>query len=222
MQSLAKALCESHEVTLFDCFGGGAYRAPEDGRHLPKRGLIHIINNLAADGLCDPLLPTSEHIEDLIKAFRTRLGQAVVNPTTDARLDDTDPLGAHSVVRRLRFTKNVNVLGSLRATDAFQRAWMNESGKMFAQSEAWGRNAKHEDGNGQSGERLVCNSDFLRKVLAAKKQDLLALIILRVYQEGIGGRESQFWHTTAVVHIKQSLEFAFYLGSNNQLHANRF
>lgn len=70
-------MTESHEVILFDCFGGGAYRAPEDGRHLPKRGLIHIINSLAADGLCDPLLPPSEHIEDLIKAFRTRLGQAV-------------------------------------------------------------------------------------------------------------------------------------------------
>ena len=77
LQSLAKILGETHETVLFDCFGGGAYRAPEDARHLPKRGLIHIINNLACDGLCDPLLPISENVEELVKAFRVRLAQAV-------------------------------------------------------------------------------------------------------------------------------------------------
>jgi hypothetical protein len=77
LQSLAKVLGETHAIVLFDCFGGGAYRAPEDARHLPKRGLIHIINNLACDGLCDPLLPINENVEDLVKAFRVRLAQAV-------------------------------------------------------------------------------------------------------------------------------------------------
>jgi hypothetical protein len=77
IQSLANVLGKTHETVLFDCFGGGAYRAPEDGRHLPKRGLIHIINSLACDGLCDPLLPTNENVEELVKAFRTRLIQAV-------------------------------------------------------------------------------------------------------------------------------------------------
>jgi hypothetical protein len=77
LQSLAKILGETHEIILFDCFGGGAYRAPEDARHLPKRGLIHIINNLACNGLCDPLLPINENVEELVKAFRVRLNQAV-------------------------------------------------------------------------------------------------------------------------------------------------
>lgn len=77
LQSLAKILGETHETVLFDCFGGGAYRAPDDARHLPKRGLIHIINNLACDGLCDPLLPINENVEELVKAFRFRLAQAV-------------------------------------------------------------------------------------------------------------------------------------------------
>ena len=77
LQSLAKILGETHETVLFDCFGGGAYRAPDDARHLPKRGLIHIINNLACDGLCDPLLPINENVEELVKAFRVRLAQAV-------------------------------------------------------------------------------------------------------------------------------------------------
>ncbi|MEJ1966768.1 MAG: NACHT domain-containing protein [Gammaproteobacteria bacterium] len=78
LQSLAKKLSDSHETILFDCFGGGAYRSPKDARHLPKYGLVHIINSLAVDGLCDPLLPASENVEDLIKAFHARLGQAVV------------------------------------------------------------------------------------------------------------------------------------------------
>ncbi|HSL02567.1 MAG TPA: NACHT domain-containing protein [Nitrospiraceae bacterium] len=77
LQSLAKILSETHETVLFDCFGGGAYRAPDDARHLPKRGLIHIINNLACDGLCDPLLPINENVEELVKAFRVHLAQAV-------------------------------------------------------------------------------------------------------------------------------------------------
>lgn len=77
LQSLARALSAEHEVELFDCFGGGAYRSPEDARHLPKRGLIHIVNRLACRGLCDPLLPLTDSTDDLIRAFRRRLEQAV-------------------------------------------------------------------------------------------------------------------------------------------------
>jgi len=85
LQSLAAILSETHETILFDCFGGGAYRAPEDARHLPKRGLIHIINSLACKGLCDPLLPINENVEELVKAFRTRLAQAVATLQSGSR-----------------------------------------------------------------------------------------------------------------------------------------
>ncbi len=57
MESIAEALHGSHEVSFFDCFGGGAYRSPEDARHLPKNGLMQIANSLAFRGLCDPILP---------------------------------------------------------------------------------------------------------------------------------------------------------------------
>ena len=40
LDSLATKISEDHGVVFFDCFGGGAYRSPEDARHLPKRGLI--------------------------------------------------------------------------------------------------------------------------------------------------------------------------------------
>ncbi|MGH7005780.1 MAG: NACHT domain-containing protein, partial [Alphaproteobacteria bacterium] len=66
-----------YEVVFFDCFGGGAYRSPEDARHLPKRGLVHIANSLACEGLCDPILPGSEDVESLLRTFRRRLEQCV-------------------------------------------------------------------------------------------------------------------------------------------------
>lgn len=77
LQSLAKTLGQDHKVILFDCFGGGGYRSPIDLRHLSKNGLVHIANKLAADGLCDPLLPGSTDSESLIRAFVSRLGQTV-------------------------------------------------------------------------------------------------------------------------------------------------
>ena len=82
MDSLAKALSAKHEVVFFDCFGGGAYRAPEDSRHLPKRGLVHIVNTLACHGLCDPLLPENDYVESLARAFRRRLSQCVKTLST--------------------------------------------------------------------------------------------------------------------------------------------
>jgi hypothetical protein len=77
IESLAKALEDRYEFVFFDCFGGGAYRSPEDARHLPKHGLVHIANSLACRGLCDPILPGSDELETLLKTFRRRLEQCV-------------------------------------------------------------------------------------------------------------------------------------------------
>ena len=77
MRSLAEKLKDGHEAVFFDCFAGGAYRSPEDSRHLPERGLIHIANTLACRGLCDPVLPGSHDVPSLLKTFRRRLEQSV-------------------------------------------------------------------------------------------------------------------------------------------------
>ena len=77
LNSLASQLSDQHEVVFFDCFGGGAYRAPEDGRHLPSRGLVHLANELACRGLCDPILPGTDNLEMLFGTFRKRLTQCV-------------------------------------------------------------------------------------------------------------------------------------------------
>ena len=77
MNTLATKMADDHEVVFFDCFGGGAYRSPEDARHLPKKGLIHIANTLAFRGLCDPILPDSPDVQGLLRAFRRRLNQCL-------------------------------------------------------------------------------------------------------------------------------------------------
>ena len=77
MHTLTAQIRDDHEVVFFDCFGGGAYRSPEDARHLPKMGLIHIANTLAFRGLCDPMLPGSDDLQSLLRTFRRRLTQCV-------------------------------------------------------------------------------------------------------------------------------------------------
>jgi NACHT domain len=77
IESLASTLREQREIVFFDCFGGGAYRSPEDARHLPNKGLIHIANTLAFRGLCDPILPEGTGAELLMRTFRRRLVQSV-------------------------------------------------------------------------------------------------------------------------------------------------
>lgn len=82
LDSLARSLSHKHFILFFDCFGGGAYRAPDDSRHLPKRGLVHIVNTLACNSLCDPLLPGNDNVEFMVRIFRRRLAQCVKTLST--------------------------------------------------------------------------------------------------------------------------------------------
>lgn len=77
LKNLADTLSKDNVVVFFDCFAGGSYRTAEDPRHLARRGLIHIINTLACQGLCDPILPNGTSPEILFSTFRKRLEQCV-------------------------------------------------------------------------------------------------------------------------------------------------
>ena len=143
-------------------------------------------------------------------------------PSVEARLDQTDPLGVTSAVRRLCFTKAVNAISSLKALDPFRRTWVDPTGRVAARSEAWGRNPAHDDEESIIAERLVCNSGFVKDVLLKRRAELLVLVILRRYDKGFGSRDSQYWHTTAVVRIDQSLDFEFYPGATNKPHVMKY
>jgi hypothetical protein len=146
----------------------------------------------------------------------------IVYPSIEARLDETDPLGVTSAVRRLYFTKAINATNSLKALDPFGRTWADQKGRVAARSEAWGRNQAHDEEESISAERLVCTSEFLKDVVLKRPAELLVLVILCRYEKGYGTRESQYWHTTAVVRIDQSLDFEFYPGAINKPHVMKY
>ncbi|MGY2264999.1 hypothetical protein [Pseudomonas sp. SDO5561_S422] len=76
MQQLRESAPDEFKVVLFDCFGGGAYRDRLDQRHRLDRGLLHIVNLLALEGLCDPLLPGQEDDAKILRAAIKRLKDA--------------------------------------------------------------------------------------------------------------------------------------------------
>ena len=83
-------LPEGSIAIAYDCFGAGSYRNRSETRHRHKDALIQIANELAAKGLCPPLLPViSPTEEDLMRKFVIAIQQVInslqkVNP--DARL----------------------------------------------------------------------------------------------------------------------------------------
>ncbi|MBS3975901.1 MAG: NACHT domain-containing protein [Syntrophomonadaceae bacterium] len=63
---------------IYDCFGNGQYRCASGYRHRHKDALVQIANELAAKGLCHPLIP-SPHAEpsDYVRVFIYRLRQSI-------------------------------------------------------------------------------------------------------------------------------------------------
>ena len=67
-------------AVVYDCFGNGEYRRPGSPRHRHKDALVQIANELAALGLCDPLIPSSNADNaDYLKAFNYRAKQSITS-----------------------------------------------------------------------------------------------------------------------------------------------
>ena len=65
---------------LYDCYGNGLYRNVSGFRHRHQDALVQIANELAAMGLCHPLVP-AVHAEATayVRAFLSRLRQAIMS-----------------------------------------------------------------------------------------------------------------------------------------------
>lgn len=73
-------LPEGSSSVLYDCFGNGQYRSRSNYRHRHKDALVQITNELAAKGLCHPLIPSANaDPTDYMKAFISRLNQSVIS-----------------------------------------------------------------------------------------------------------------------------------------------
>ena len=77
-QRIGLHLPKDSVVVVYDCFGNGEYRRAGSPRHRHKDALVQIANELAALGLCDPLIPSSRADNtDYIRAFNTRVKQSI-------------------------------------------------------------------------------------------------------------------------------------------------
>jgi hypothetical protein len=65
---------------LYDCFGNGQYRSASGYRHRHKEALVQIANELAAKGLCHPLIPNPyAEPSAYVRAFIYRLRQSIAS-----------------------------------------------------------------------------------------------------------------------------------------------
>lgn len=84
---LAQLMPPGSQTLVYDCFGTGEYRQRAHPRHRPQDALVQIANELAARGLCDPLLPSpTADAAAYFRAFLLRLRQAV-ETTRDSGAD---------------------------------------------------------------------------------------------------------------------------------------
>jgi hypothetical protein len=75
---IANGLPQGSASVLYDCFGNGQYRSASGYRHRHQDALVQIANELAAKGLCHPLIPTVHaDASAYLRAFSYRLQQAI-------------------------------------------------------------------------------------------------------------------------------------------------
>ncbi|MGM0881391.1 MAG: ATP-binding protein [Bacillota bacterium] len=78
-RQLVQSLPVGSYGVVYDCFGGGRYRNRSEVRHHHRQAFVQIVNELATQGFCDPLLVTSSASEtDIIRKFLDRVETAVI------------------------------------------------------------------------------------------------------------------------------------------------
>lgn len=75
---LGDALPDGSATVVYDCFAGGDYRKATSRRHQHRVALTQLSNEVAARGLCTPLVPADGPAEDYVKVFMRRVQQAAV------------------------------------------------------------------------------------------------------------------------------------------------
>ncbi|MCC8362629.1 NACHT domain-containing protein [Lysobacter sp. A6] len=182
---------------------------------------LALAKDVAAMGPFQAYLPQLQTYEDDGTASKRDAPYVpwIVRNEAYSRLDETDALGAAGAVQRPRLSHDATTFGNLRPVDAFGRTWADAAGETVLRADAW----VESDREGKSeGSRLWCRTDFVGAYLEARGADLLWLVLLRRYKEGSGGGPSRFWHTTAVIRLKSSLEVTYYAGRANELDESKF
>lgn len=192
---------------------------------VPSRKSANLAKALATTDPFQAFLPQLQEYEDADR--RPARSHApylpwVVTPEGEARLDSADTLGVVGAMYRARLASTANAFGQLASADPFRRTWSNPIGNVVVRSEVWAHRTEGSQGRYGSGSRLQCRTTLVQDFLSANASHLLLLVVLRRYESGYGSRASQYWHTTAVVRVTESLEFTLYLGRVNELHESKF
>jgi hypothetical protein len=103
---------------VYDCFGGGRYRNRSEVRHHHRQAFVQIVNELATQGLCDPLLVNSGASEiDILRKFLDRVETAVTTMRkshNDAKLVILIDAADNSEMAAMEFNDNCFVHELLR------------------------------------------------------------------------------------------------------------
>ena len=79
-RQLINSLPEGSLGIAYDCFGAGSYRNRSESRHKHRDCLVQIANELAAKGLCDPLIVQNTTLdEDIMRKFLIRIEASVTS-----------------------------------------------------------------------------------------------------------------------------------------------
>lgn len=82
-REIPRFLTNNSLAIIYDSFGAGKYRNRSQPRHRYRDALIQIVNELAGNGLCDPLIAQSTALEDeILRKFISRLQTATDNLKT--------------------------------------------------------------------------------------------------------------------------------------------
>jgi len=69
---------EGSLAVAYDCFGNGGYRKLSEHRHRVCDAYVQVANQLAREGLCEPMIPVKRDQDDkLTQAFLLRLSEAI-------------------------------------------------------------------------------------------------------------------------------------------------
>ncbi len=79
---LGQRLPPQSVAIVYDCFAGGDYRKASAGRHHHRTGLTQIANEMAAHGLCVPLIPTVADNAAYVRVFMQRVRVAAAQLAT--------------------------------------------------------------------------------------------------------------------------------------------
>lgn len=117
---LGQALPSDSVTLAYDCFAGGDYRKVTSRRHSHQVALTQLSNELAAHGLCTPLIPATGSDAQYTRVFMRRIGEAA------RRLEQASPQALLTVV--VDAADNAALIaGDLQqatfVTDLFRESW---------------------------------------------------------------------------------------------------